>query len=152
MDSNFIPFMNTSSGLIGEHRAPQMNGILHSLYEFIFNKQSLFLKIISVTYASVLVTPVSFQLSFFSSTGFTFSFPMIQKSLDVGILQTWTKSFKASGCVGNDVVNMLNEALHRRGDINVDVVAILNDTTGELTSKHVTRLIDFIFSVEFHFI
>ncbi|XP_043201457.1 hexokinase-2-like [Amphibalanus amphitrite] len=64
--------------------------------------------------------------------GFTFSFPMIQKSLDVGILQTWTKSFKASGCVGQDVVKMLNEALHRRGDINVDVVAIMNDTTGTL--------------------
>ena len=56
---------------------------------------------------------------------------MIQKSLDVGILQTWTKSFKASGCVGHDVVKMLNEALHRRGDINVDVVAIMNDTTGD---------------------
>ena len=59
---------------------------------------------------------------------------MTQKSLDVGILQTWTKSFKASGCVGKDVVDMLNEALHRRGDINVDVVAILNDTTGRRES------------------
>ena len=34
--------------------------------------------------------------------------------------------------VGNDVVQMLREACHRRGDIDVDVVAVLNDTTGTL--------------------
>jgi len=64
--------------------------------------------------------------------GFTFSFPMIQHGLNVGILVNWTKSFNASGVVGQDAVKMLNEAIKRRNDLEVDVVAILNDTTGTL--------------------
>ncbi|GAB6030616.1 hypothetical protein CHUAL_007478 [Chamberlinius hualienensis] len=64
--------------------------------------------------------------------GFTFSFPMVQKALDVGVLVTWTKSFNCSGVVGNDAVKMLNEAIARRKDLHVNVVAILNDTTGTL--------------------
>lgn len=64
--------------------------------------------------------------------GFTFSFPMIQKALDVGILLTWTKSFNCSGVVGQDAVKMLNDAIARKGNMNVDVVAVLNDTTGTL--------------------
>ena len=55
---------------------------------------------------------------------------MTQKGLDVGILVAWTKSFNCSGVVGRDAVLMLNEAIHRRGDLDVDVVAVLNDTTG----------------------
>jgi hexokinase len=68
-------------------------------------------------------------------TGFTFSFPMTQKGLDVGILVSWTKSFNCSGVVGEDAVKMLNDAIHRRGDTDVNVIAVLNDTTGE--SKHI---------------
>ncbi|CAB0014707.1 unnamed protein product [Nesidiocoris tenuis] len=64
--------------------------------------------------------------------GFTFSFPMHQKSLHNGILTQWTKSFSATGVIGHDVVVMLQEALERRGDVNVRVNAILNDTTGTL--------------------
>ena len=64
--------------------------------------------------------------------GFTFSFPMIQHGLNVGILVNWTKSFNASGVVGQDAVKMLNESIKRRNDLEVDVVAILNDTTGTL--------------------
>lgn len=64
--------------------------------------------------------------------GFTFSFPMTQKGLDVGILVSWTKSFNCSGVVGEDAVKMLNDAIHRRGDLDVDVIAVLNDTTGTL--------------------
>ncbi len=62
--------------------------------------------------------------------GFTFSFPMTQQGLDVGILVSWTKSFNCSGVVGEDAVKMLNDAIHRRGDTDVDVIAVLNDTTG----------------------
>ena len=65
-----------------------------------------------------------------ASVGFTFSFPMTQKGLDVGILVSWTKSFNCSGVVGEDAVRMLNDAIHRRGDMDVDVIAVLNDTTG----------------------
>ncbi|XP_071439934.1 hexokinase-4-like [Hetaerina americana] len=64
--------------------------------------------------------------------GFTFSFPMEQHSLDVGILVSWTKSFKCSNTVGRDAVQMLKDAIHRRGDLNVEVQAVLNDTTGTL--------------------
>ena len=64
--------------------------------------------------------------------GFTFSFPMKQQGMDVGILVAWTKSFNASNTVGQDAVKMLNEAIERHGNLNVKVIAILNDATGTL--------------------
>ncbi|KAL6435074.1 hypothetical protein ACFW04_005281 [Cataglyphis niger] len=64
--------------------------------------------------------------------GFTFSFPIIQHSLDVGILVTWTKTFNCPDVVNKDVVKLLREALDRRADTKVKVVAVLNDTTGTL--------------------
>ncbi|KAI4504672.1 hypothetical protein M0802_000222 [Mischocyttarus mexicanus] len=64
--------------------------------------------------------------------GFTFSFPMIQHSLDVGILVTWTKSFNCPDVVNKDAVQLLRDAIARRGDTKVRVVAVLNDTTGTL--------------------
>ena len=36
------------------------------------------------------------------------------------------------GVIGQDVVKMLNESIEKVGDLNVNVVAILNDTTGTL--------------------
>lgn len=68
---------------------------------------------------------------FFSTSGFTFSFPMIQKGLDVGILVTWTKTFNCPSVVGRDAVQMLREAINRRGDTHVEVLAVLNDTAGK---------------------
>lgn len=64
--------------------------------------------------------------------GFTFSFPMIQSGLNVGVLVAWTKSFNATGVIGQDAVGMLNEAIKRKGGLHVKVVAILNDATGTL--------------------
>nr|XP_012618107.1 hexokinase-1 isoform X1 [Microcebus murinus] len=66
--------------------------------------------------------------------GFTFSFPCNQKNLDEGILITWTKGFKATDCVGHDVVNLLREAIKRREEFDLDVVALVNDTVGTLMS------------------
>ncbi|XP_015840633.1 hexokinase type 2 isoform X2 [Tribolium castaneum] len=66
--------------------------------------------------------------------GFTFSFPLTQKGLTKGILERWTKGFNCSNCVGNDVVQLLKDAIARRGDIQIKVCAILNDTTGTLMS------------------
>ncbi|XP_026468493.1 hexokinase type 2-like isoform X2 [Ctenocephalides felis] len=66
--------------------------------------------------------------------GFTFSFPLKQISLTKGLLVRWTKGFNCSGVVGQDVVTLLKEAIKRRGDIKIDVCAILNDTTGTLMS------------------
>ena len=62
--------------------------------------------------------------------GFTFSFPMTQEALDIGILVSWTKSFNCSGVVGKDAVLMLNEAIQRIGGLDITVTAVLNDTTG----------------------
>ncbi|PKU34719.1 hypothetical protein llap_14976 [Limosa lapponica baueri] len=64
--------------------------------------------------------------------GFTFSFPCQQTNLDEGILLKWTKGFKATGCEGEDVVNLLKEAIHRREEFDLDVVAVVNDTVGTM--------------------
>ncbi|XP_060106980.1 hexokinase-2 isoform X2 [Heteronotia binoei] len=64
--------------------------------------------------------------------GFTFSFPCYQNRLDEGILVTWTKGFKASGCEGEDVVGLLKDAIHRREEFDLDVVAVVNDTVGTM--------------------
>uniref|UniRef100_A0A1B6BZD2 Phosphotransferase n=1 Tax=Clastoptera arizonana TaxID=38151 RepID=A0A1B6BZD2_9HEMI len=66
--------------------------------------------------------------------GFTFSFPLEQVGLCKGILQTWTKGFSCSGVVDTDVVAQLEAAIKRRGDIEIEVCGILNDTTGTLMS------------------
>jgi len=62
--------------------------------------------------------------------GFTFSFPCKQIGLAKGELISWTKGFSCEGVEGKDVVGLLQEAIARRGDIKIDVAAILNDTTG----------------------
>ncbi|VVC94066.1 unnamed protein product [Leptidea sinapis] len=66
--------------------------------------------------------------------GFTFSFPLKQLGLTKGLLQRWTKGFSCSGVVGEDVVQGLKDAIARRGDVQIDICAILNDTTGTLMS------------------
>ncbi|XP_069702988.1 hexokinase type 2-like [Periplaneta americana] len=66
--------------------------------------------------------------------GFTFSFPLIQQGLTKGILERWTKGFKVSGVIGKDVVQLLEEAIARRGDVKIKICAVLNDTTGTLMS------------------
>ncbi|XP_067881861.1 hexokinase-1-like [Heterodontus francisci] len=66
--------------------------------------------------------------------GFTFSFPCNQTALDQGILLKWTKGFNASGCVGEDIVQLLREAIQRRKEFDLEVVAIVNDTVGTLMS------------------
>lgn len=47
--------------------------------------------------------------------GFTFSFPLQQKGLTKGYLERWTKGFNCSNVVGNDVVQLLKDAIERRG-------------------------------------
>ena len=43
--------------------------------------------------------------------GFTFSFPVLQTSINVGKLVRWTKGFTCSGVEGQDVVALLQRAL-----------------------------------------
>ncbi|KAI9226867.1 MAG: hypothetical protein DHS80DRAFT_18069 [Piptocephalis tieghemiana] len=66
--------------------------------------------------------------------GWTFSFPLDQTKLDDGKLTMWNKGFTCPGVVGNDVVEMLQHALHQLA-IPVRVVAILNDTVGALLAS-----------------
>uniref|UniRef100_A0A8C1KU44 Hexokinase-2 n=1 Tax=Cyprinus carpio TaxID=7962 RepID=A0A8C1KU44_CYPCA len=64
--------------------------------------------------------------------GFTFSFPCQQTKLDESILVCWTKGFKASGVEGRDVVGLLRKAIKNRGDFDIDIVAVINDTVGTM--------------------
>uniref|UniRef100_A0A8D3CK43 Hexokinase-2 n=1 Tax=Scophthalmus maximus TaxID=52904 RepID=A0A8D3CK43_SCOMX len=51
---------------------------------------------------------------------------------DAGILVTWTKGFKATDCEGENVVELLREAIKRKEEFELDVVAIVNDTVGTM--------------------
>lgn len=73
--------------------------------------------------------------------GFTFSFPMKQHSLSSAELVTWTKTFNCRDVVGQCPVAHLNAAIKRVWqakdqdeckDLKVEVMAVLNDTTGTL--------------------
>ncbi|EPY88193.1 hypothetical protein CB1_000193020 [Camelus ferus] len=66
--------------------------------------------------------------------GFTFSFPVRHEDIDKGILLNWTKGFKASGAEGNNIVGLLRDAIKRRGDFEMDVVAMVNDTVATMIS------------------
>ncbi|NXV80236.1 HXK2 protein, partial [Atlantisia rogersi] len=64
--------------------------------------------------------------------GFTFSFPCHQTKLDESILVTWTKGFKCSSVEGKDVVSLLRKSIKKRGDFDIDIVAVVNDTVGTM--------------------
>ncbi|MBU4370980.1 MAG: hypothetical protein KKH02_06015 [Proteobacteria bacterium] len=66
---------------------------------------------------------------------FTFSFPVVQRSVSSGELICWTKGFTASGVEGKDVVALLAEALQRKGMKSIHVAALANDTVGTLVAK-----------------
>lgn len=63
--------------------------------------------------------------------GFTFSFPTDQDALDSGRLIVWNKEFAASGCIGEDVVKLLQAQFEARG-IALTVKALANDTVGTM--------------------
>ncbi|KAL2629548.1 hypothetical protein R1flu_014234 [Riccia fluitans] len=65
--------------------------------------------------------------------GFTFSFPVDQKSIDGGSLLEWTKGFKCDGVIGENVVQLLEEALARNG-LEMKVNVLINDTVGTLAA------------------
>ncbi|XP_071742445.1 hexokinase-1-like [Rutidosis leptorrhynchoides] len=63
--------------------------------------------------------------------GFTFSFPVMQLSINSGTLIRWTKGFSIEGMVGRDVVAELTKAMKRQG-VDMRVSALVNDTVGTL--------------------
>ncbi|KAJ9597540.1 hypothetical protein L9F63_011598 [Diploptera punctata] len=62
--------------------------------------------------------------------GFTFSFPLTQMGLTKGILERWNKGFNVSGVVGKDVVQLLEEAIRKRGDIKIQITAVIGFIVG----------------------
>lgn len=69
--------------------------------------------------------------------GFTFSYPASQDIISEGILQRWTKGYDIHGVEGQDVVPMLQKVLHKM-KVPVEVVALINDTTGTLVASTYT--------------
>ncbi|KAL4589223.1 hypothetical protein LXL04_002128 [Taraxacum kok-saghyz] len=63
--------------------------------------------------------------------GFTFSFPVMQLSIDSGNLIRWTKGFSIHDMVGQDVVAELTRAMKGQG-LDMRVSALVNDTVGTL--------------------
>lgn len=57
--------------------------------------------------------------------GFTFSFPVHQTGLTEGTLMHWTKDFKATNCEGNDVVEMLCNAIKAK-KVNIIIIIIIS--------------------------
>lgn len=66
--------------------------------------------------------------------GFTFSYPIDQKSLASGSLIRWTKGFKIKDTIGKDVVKLYQEELNSHGLGMINVVALTNDTVGTFLS------------------
>ncbi|VDL65642.1 unnamed protein product [Nippostrongylus brasiliensis] len=66
--------------------------------------------------------------------GFTFSYPCDQTSLRSATLLRWTKGVTATGVVGKDVVKLLEEAIERDGRVQVQIVALINDTVGTMVA------------------
>ena len=64
----------------------------------------------------------------------------LQVGLAKGELIKWTKGFDCAGVEGKDVVAMLKAAIDRRDDVDIDVAALLNDTTGRCDLITVARL------------
>lgn len=65
--------------------------------------------------------------------GFTFSFPCVHTSLSKAILLRWTKGFNCSETVGENIVQMMQNAIDKL-EINVKVTVLINDTVGTLMS------------------
>ncbi|KAG0299171.1 glucokinase [Dissophora globulifera] len=63
--------------------------------------------------------------------GFTFSFPVLQTTINSGTLIAWTKGFNSPGVVDKDPAAYLQDAFRRR-NVPVRVAALLNDTVGTL--------------------
>ncbi|KRZ78009.1 Hexokinase type 2, partial [Trichinella papuae] len=71
--------------------------------------------------------------------GFTFSYPCDQTSLRSAKLLRWTKGFNASGVEGEDVVKLLQTAIHKR-NLKITVMALMNDTVGtQVATAHDMR-------------
>ncbi|XP_046806011.1 hexokinase type 2-like isoform X2 [Lucilia cuprina] len=65
---------------------------------------------------------------------FSFAFPIKQKGLHEGELVGWGKNFNLPDVIGRNVVELLQEAVERRGQIKISTYVLMNDTTAVLMS------------------
>ncbi|CAH6722657.1 hexokinase-1 [[Candida] jaroonii] len=70
--------------------------------------------------------------------GFTFSYPASQSKINSGVLQRWTKGFDIDNVEGHDVVPMLQASIEKF-KVPINVVALINDTTGTLVASMYTE-------------
>lgn len=78
--------------------------------------------------------------------GFTFSFGMIQKTINCGILTEWTKDFETGidtndPVIGQDVCALLDSAFQRRR-VKAKTTAVLNDTVGAMLAGFYSKTPD----------
>lgn len=71
--------------------------------------------------------------------GMTFSFPVEQTALGAGRLLTWTKGFSATGAIGEDVVQLLQDSLDKK-KVACKCVALVNDVSSSRTRIGVEML------------
>ena len=71
---------------------------------------------------------IRIMTSFFYLIGFTFSFPCKQEGLASARLTSWTKGFSCSGVVNEDVVKLLQEAIHEKVR-SIALAEIIDPTT-----------------------
>ncbi|XP_076012030.1 hexokinase HKDC1-like [Genypterus blacodes] len=64
--------------------------------------------------------------------GFTLSFPCETKALNQGLLVNWSKNYRARGLPGKDMVQALRQAIDRTGGMDIDVLALVNDTVATM--------------------
>ncbi|MEG6586084.1 hexokinase [Dendrosporobacter sp. 1207_IL3150] len=64
--------------------------------------------------------------------GHAFSFPFRMTDQNNAVLLYWTKEIATADVVGNNIVNLLNDAFARKGISNIKSSAILNDSVSAL--------------------
>ncbi|XP_065354567.1 hexokinase type 2-like [Calliphora vicina] len=65
---------------------------------------------------------------------FSFAFPIRQHGLHKGELVGWGKNFNIPDVVSRNVVELLQAAVERRGEIKISTYVLMNDTTAVLMS------------------
>ncbi|XAR53391.1 Hexokinase [Bertholletia excelsa] len=103
---------------------PLMKGTSDELFNFIANALK---KFVDEEEKDLHLLPAGRQ----RELGFTFSFPVKQKSIASGTLHHWTKGFSVEDAVDKDVTEELTKAMERVG-LNIRVAALINDAVGTL--------------------
>ncbi|CAG8517049.1 14234_t:CDS:2 [Ambispora leptoticha] len=66
--------------------------------------------------------------------GVTFSFPIEQQTISKGVVMKMGKGFNVPGLQNHDVTELLNSTFKKK-NLNIEIVAIVNDTVGTLAAQ-----------------